>query len=324
MTESSRQKEGRGAMRRRQPSTVLRYAWLPLLLGLAIVFVGNASRPGMRLEGCPQGCATASRRRDGALRVMSLNMLHGYPRFAHLSGRLDAIAEEIRRLDPDIVCLQEVPWTRRLGNGAQYLAQRTGLNYLYLRANGNRRVISFEEGEAILSRYPLHGPTFMELQPQAGFFEHRVVLHATATTPWGNVGVFVTHLTHGDADVNHQQAASLMRFAATGSGPAIVAGDFNATEDSPQIQAITARWIDTYRAAMPDADGPTCCIDDLTTGPDERPEVRIDYLFLVPRPGGGVAVRSAQRVFDQPFPVPGGWLWASDHVGLLVTIDMAR
>jgi endonuclease/exonuclease/phosphatase family metal-dependent hydrolase len=311
-------------MRRRQPSTVLRHAWLPLLLGLATIFAINASRPGTRVEGCPQGCATASRRRAGALRVMSLNMLHGYPRFAHLSARLDGIAGEIRRLDPDIVCLQEVPWTRRLGNGAQYLAERTGLNYLYLRANGNRRLIFFEEGEAVLSRYPLHSPTFMELQPQAGFFEHRVVLHAMASTPSGDVGVFVTHLTHGDDDVNRQQATSLLRFVGAGRGPAIVAGDFNATEDSPQIQSITAQWIDTFRAATPEADGSTCCIDDLTMGRDERPAVRIDYVFLVPRPDGGVTVLSAQRVFDQPFAVPGGWLWASDHVGLLVTIEVER
>ncbi len=310
-------------MRRRQPSTILRYARLPLLLlGLAIIFALNASKPGTRVEGCPEGCATAGQRRDGELRVMSLNMLHGYPRFAHLSARLDAIAEEIRRLDPDIVCLQEVPWTRRLGNGAQYLAERTGLNYLYLRANGNHRLIFFEEGEAIISRYPLHSPTFMELQPQAGLFEHRVVLHATASTQWGDVGVFVTHLTHGDDDVNRQQASSLLRFVTAGRGPAIVAGDFNATEDSPQIQAITGQWIDTYRAATPEADEPTCCIDDLAGGPAERPKVRIDYVFLAPRPGGGLAVQSAQRVFDQPFAVAGGWLWASDHVGLLVTIDV--
>jgi len=74
---------------------------------------------------------------------MSLNVLHGHPRFEHLARRLDLIAAEIRRQDADIVCLQEVPWTRQLGGGAEYLAQRTGLNYLYLRANGNRWAILF-------------------------------------------------------------------------------------------------------------------------------------------------------------------------------------
>ncbi len=309
-------------MRLRRGNTI-RYLVL-LLLSLALVAavgVLHASRPGAAAEGCARGCTAAGERRDGPLRVLSLNMLHGYPGFAHLSQRLDFIAEEIRRLDADIVCLQEVPWTRRLGSGAAYLAQRTGLNYLYLRANGNRRAILFEEGEAILSRYPLRDATWTELQPRAGFFEHRVALGATAATPWGDLRVFVTHLSHGDAEVNRKQAASLLAFVhASASGPAIAAGDFNATEGSYQVRALTAQWTDAYRAANPQDAGPTCCVDDLQAGPDEPLEKRIDYLFVVGTAGSGVTVHSAQRAFDQPFPVEGGWLWASDHVGLLAEL----
>jgi len=76
---------------------------------------------------------------------------------------LDLIAQEIRRQDADIVCLQEVPWAPHIGSAAQYLAARTGLNHVYFRANGNRWTILFEEGEAILSRYPLRDVTFEEL-----------------------------------------------------------------------------------------------------------------------------------------------------------------
>jgi endonuclease/exonuclease/phosphatase family metal-dependent hydrolase len=305
-------------------SVLRRYGWLVLFLGLLlIVWVLNASKAGTHTEGCPERCSTAGERRDGPLRVMSLNVLHGHPDFEHLSRRLDLIADEIRRRDADIVCLQEVPWTRQLGSGAEYLSQRAGLSYLYLRANGNRWTILFEEGVAILSRYPLQDPTFVELEPQAGFFEHRVVLHATATTPWGDVGVFVTHLTDGDADINLDQAASLMHFVgAPGSDLSIVAGDFNATEDSPQIKALTQQWMDIYRVANPDDEGLTCCIDNLAGGPMEPLEERIDYLFLVPQARQGVKVHSAQRVLDQPFQVSGGWQWASDHVGLLAAIEI--
>jgi len=296
-----------------------RRGWLAILGLLMVIWVFSASRPGTRAEGCSEGCATPGQRRDGPLRVMSLNTLHGFPRFQRLAERFDLISGEIRRQDPDIVCLQEVPWVLRLGSAARYLAHQTGLNYLYLRANGSRWAILFEEGEAILSRYALRDVTVVELRPRPGLFEHRVALSATAVTPWGDVRVFATHLTNGDAEVNRSQVASLMAFvAASGEGPAVVAGDFNALEDSPQIRAIG--WIDTYRMVHPDAAGFTCCIDDLSMGPDEPLEERIDYMFLVPGTVR-VAVVESERVLDQPFRGDEGWLWASDHVGLLSEIS---
>jgi endonuclease/exonuclease/phosphatase family metal-dependent hydrolase len=295
---------------------------LLLVLGLLVTaWLLNVSRPGTSVEGCPEGCATVGERRSGPLRVLSLNVLHGFPQFEHLSQRLDLIAGEIRCQDADIVCLQEVPWTLRLGSGAQYLAAQTGLNHLYLRANGNRRAILFEEGEAILSRYPLREAGFLELEPQAGFFEHRVALWATAVTPWGDLQVLTTHLTHGDPEINHAQAAMLASFVAkAGDGPAVIAGDLNAVEDSPQIEMLTERWTDAFRAAAPVDSGPTCCIDDLTAGPTEPLEGRIDYLFLVP--GQGASVVTAQRVLDRPHQIDQGWQWASDHVGLLIGIAL--
>jgi endonuclease/exonuclease/phosphatase family metal-dependent hydrolase len=301
---------------------ILRWG-VPLLIGLLlIVWVLNASRPGTQVEGCPQGCSTAALRREGPLRVMSLNVLHGFPRFERLSERLDLVAAEIGRQDADIVCLQEVPWTLGLGSAAEYLASRTGLNYLYLRANGNRRTILFEEGEAILSRYPLRDAALVELEPQAAFFEHRVVLRATAATRWGDIHVFATHLTAGHPVANEGQAGSLQAFvASTGHEPAIVAGDLNAREDSPQIQALARAWLDSYRVANPGDAGLTCCVDNLAAE-SEALEERIDYLFLVPGSGPGPEVASSQRVLDRAIRVADGWLWASDHVGLLTTMEM--
>jgi len=33
---------------------------------------------------------------------------------------------------------------------------------------------------------------------------------------------------------------------------------------------------------------------------------------------------NAQRLLASPFPQENGWLWASDHVGLLVELDLDR
>jgi endonuclease/exonuclease/phosphatase family metal-dependent hydrolase len=254
---------------------------------------------------------------------MTLNVLHGYPAFVHMERRFDLIAREIRYHDADIVCLQEVPWTWHLGSGAQYLGKQTGLNYLYVRANGNRHAILFEEGVAILSRYALREPHFIELEPRAGFFEHRVALYATAMTPWGAIRVFVTHLTPTDPHLNSAQTAALQDFVEqTGNGLAIIAGDLNATEELPHIQALSSEWLDVYRAANPDDAGLTCCIKNLIGSPRVRLKKRIDYIFLTVHATSGVQVLATRRVFDQPFQVAQDWQWASDHVGLLAVIRL--
>lgn len=290
-----------------------------LLIALWLLNVSRVGRPG----GCPSGCATGRPRPGSTVRVMSLNLLHGFPRFEHLEERLDLVAEEIRRQEADIVLLQEVPWTPRLGNGAAYLAQQVGMNYLYLRANGNRLTILFEEGEAILSRYPLSEVSYAELVPRAGFFENRVALRATVQLPSEPVQLVVTHLTHGQPDVNRRQTLSLVAFvSARPELPTIVAGDFNAPPESPQIRMLNRLWVDAFRAADPEEEAPTCCVDGLTAGPDEHLEKRIDYVWLVPGVDTRLEVVEAKRVLDHPSIAGGGWLWASDHVGLLVVVEL--
>lgn len=254
---------------------------------------------------------------------MSLNVLHDFPRFQSLARRLDLIADEIIGQDADLVLLQEVPWTPGVGDGTQHIAEKVGFNYLYLRAQGNRWAILFDDGVAVLSRFPLLDPVILELTPSEGFFEPRVVLSATAETTWGKLPVFVTHLASSDDAVNQRQAESLREFVAARSGDlAIVAGDFNATPDSPQIQALTQEWTDAYNFTFPSDPGLTCCIKDLAAPPDEILEERIDYIFLVSRSPGQLI--SAQRIFTSPISVENGWLWASDHVGLLVELNLER
>lgn len=298
---------------------------LVLVLGLlALVF--NASGAGTRVEGCPAGCAAAEGGDGEILRVLSLNVLHGYRSSGNRRQRLGLIAEEVRRLQPDVIALQEVPWSLRLGNGAGYLARHLELNHAYLRANGNRRTILFEEGVAILSRFPLIDLELHELQPRAAFFEHRVVLKATAVTPRGNLDVFVTHLTHRDRPTNAAQVASLHAFVeGSKTNPAIIAGDFNATADSVPMKRLAAVWQDLYRTVHPRQPGLTCCARDVTAGPASDPLWRrIDYVFLAAADEATLQVIDARVVLDEPFRIGDSWLWASDHAGVLVTMEVAR
>lgn len=294
---------------------------LALGLGLAAVFAANASQPGWRVEGCPAGCAAQSTRSAGPLRVVSLNMLHGFPDFKDLPVRMELIAQEIRRLDADVVLLQEAPWTVRTGNVAKSLAGELGYNYLYYRSEGNKWLIFFEQGEAILSRFPLKNPVFTRLSPRVNIFETRVALGAVALTPWGQVTVVDTHLTDQDPQKNFGEAQSLRKFVQAQPGALkVVAGDFNAREDSPQIRLLSAEWRDAFRAAHPGEAGLTCCSDDLKAAHPDPLEERIDYIFLAGGSGTAGRVISISRVFDEPFQQGNGWQWASDHVGLMLEL----
>ncbi len=293
--------------------------WLYLLVfALVAVWVYHASRPGTRVEGCFTGCAPAATVNVHQIRVISLNMLHGFPSFDALPRRIERIAAEITRRQADIVLMQEVPWTLKTKNAARKLAELTGMNYAYIRANGNRWAIGFEEGEAILSRYPIRATDFKELLPRAGVFEHRIVLRATLDTSMGDIDVYTTHLTNGDPQINQQQAAALSAYT-RGTNLGILAGDFNAEPQSSQIESLQSQWVDAFASSMGTQALNTCCIDDLTVR-DQQVHKRIDYLFLSPTLAKPNHLE-IQLVFDQPYPLDKGWLWVSDHFGLMVTME---
>jgi len=288
---------------------------------LLVVLPLNVSKPGTEVEGCTRGCSNEIDLQAGPIRILSFNMLHGFPDFEDLSNRTDLIIKELLILDPDIILLQEVPWTWDRGNVARLLADWLGMNYVYYRANGNRKLIFFEEGEAIISRFPLQNVAFFELEPAAGLFEHRVVLSARVETSAGSMQFYITHLTNKDDDLNREQAASLFRYVESmDGGIKIIAGDFNAVEHSPQIKLLSAHWTDTYRRIHPGESGYTCCVDDLQSGPHEKLEKRIDYIFLEVMGVENVRLLDAQQVFTKPVRIEDEWQWASDHVGLMIEV----
>lgn len=311
--------EGKGV----KVSSWVRYGWIPaLILILLILLALNISIPGRTLEGCLGKCSTSIDPDPATLTVMSLNMLHGFPDFRDLGERLDQMADYFSLYNPDLILLQEVPWTSQYGNSARVLAEKLGLNYLYYRANGNRQAIYFEEGEAILSRYPLREPDSLELEPQAGFFEHRVALHGVIWAPQGKIDVFVTHLTNKKSDTNFLQANSLINFVDNSRAALkIIGGDFNASEGSDQILLLSENWVDAYRATNPGKPGFTCCYENRELAGEVQLDDRIDYVFVA----GKEADRITIRKMDVLLPLQsedGSGYWFSDHAGLLLEIQV--
>lgn len=290
------------------------FLFLPLLVILLLLFVTTASQVGP-VEFHYANVPTPGDQNFLLLRFVNLNMLHGFPGFRDLPTRVDLIGEGLDRLSASVVCLQEVPWTRITGSAASILSEKLAMSYVYLPANGNRKTILFSEGVAILSSYPISDVEYSELSPRAGFFEHRVALSVSIETFIGRIRIVCTHLTNGESDINLGQIQSLYDFASKFHEPLIIAGDFNAREDEPQIKFLQEKWTDVYRATHPRDPGHTCCIDDLYD-PEDTLEERIDYIFISPGKELKIQTREIEVIFDSPQRVNSGLIWASDHAGL--------
>ena len=203
------------------------------------------------------------------VRVMCYNIHHG----EGLDGRLDLerIAALIREQQADLVALQEVERgtqrTQRRDLPAE-LAQLTGLDVRFAR---NLPYQGGEYGTAVLSRFPIrrvaHTPLTM-----IGQGEQR-----GAQQVWVDIGgtevLFInTHLDHRREPAERERSVEEIRalVAAAGPVPVIVAGDFNASPDSPAIATMRGFLTDVWAAV---GQGPGHTI------PVRKPTRRIDYIW---------------------------------------------
>jgi endonuclease/exonuclease/phosphatase family metal-dependent hydrolase len=269
-----------------------------------------------------------------AVRVVTFNMLHGGPMSGlsgadqHLDDRLRLVARELRELDPDIVALQESSITRGRNAAARLAAE---LNLHWAHASATRRVsrigllddllvwaIGFEEGSAILSRWPIVATEIVDLPRCEKFWEPRIALRATVATSRGPLEVFSTHLGR---DACHARRIAEVVRAHPGPLPALVMGDFNASESTEEIRSLIreANLVDAFRAANPAASGAT--VWQRPGAPDPTVTRRVDFIFLRPGDGGPTPVRASRVVLATPGRLANGTtLWPSDHYGVVADI----
>jgi endonuclease/exonuclease/phosphatase family metal-dependent hydrolase len=270
------------------------------------------------------------------LRVVTFNLLHGGPSSGlwgddrHLDARLALVVRELRAIKPDIVGLQE----SSISNGrhvAARLAAELGLHWAH--ASATRRVsgigvldrllvwaMDFEEGPAVLARWPIVETEVFDLPRCAKFYDPRVVLRAAVETPRGRMQVFSTHLAHDVCQV--RRLGEIIR-AHTGPLPAMVMGDFNASESTDWIRALVrdAALVDAYRAANPTAAGPT--VWQRPEAPDPTVTRRVDFIFVQPGTAPRLRVRSSEVVLSTPGRLANGvTLWPSDHYGVVAELTL--
>jgi endonuclease/exonuclease/phosphatase family metal-dependent hydrolase len=159
-----------------------------------------------------------------------------------LNRRFDLmrVVELIRRVEPDVVALQEVD-SRGLKEGHEdpfdVLRQAVGDHGI-----GAKSIVTADGGgygQTLISRYPLRNPEIRDIS--FGEFEPRRAIRAMAETPFGNLCVVATHLGLSIRERREQTRALLQMIGQ--ASPFIVLGDFNDWFFAGSVRSVLARTL---------------------------------------------------------------------------------
>jgi endonuclease/exonuclease/phosphatase family metal-dependent hydrolase len=287
------------------------------------------------------------------LKVLTYNVFHDLPLYRRLEQRLRLIAAEISAERPHVIALQEIARAARCGDaGATLCAManescgRQLYRLDYARADGSGEgEFAFEEGIALMSRLESEGaPEVLKFDAQVQIAaelaghryrlpDDRVAMLARYRLGDGiQLQACVTHLTDRSEAIDGVpvrliQAGELVRWLQSVCDtrqPVLLAGDFNDVPDSQTLATITgAGFTDLWRAA---GDGPGYTNDrsDIELeSPHGSPNQRIDYLFFRPGAARDFEIAAVRLFLDRPRRTnDGGWLWGSDHVGVIATLGL--
>jgi endonuclease/exonuclease/phosphatase family metal-dependent hydrolase len=272
------------------------------------------------------------------LRVLTLNVenVEGDPR------RTKTINTELRRIDPDLVSFQEVIQDPDRAQLNELLAD-TGLHGTH-QSEAMAYTPPFADrygGTAVATRWPHATVEVLDMRVVGG-----------ADVPWCTVAVTVPVADEGellfigttaawrlDAQaVRDQQAVALTDLDARHRRalPTIIAGDFNAEPDAASIrylrglQSLGGRSVHYHDAWQVAGSGPGYTwttdnpntqnvVDAVVRQPQHHR--RIDYVFIGSwhqHHNAFCQVRSAAVAFDQPID----GVWASDHYGVVVDVEL--
>jgi endonuclease/exonuclease/phosphatase family metal-dependent hydrolase len=251
------------------------------------------------------------------LRVVTLNT---WKCDGDYRARLPRMADGLRALDADLICLQEVfACAAPAADTAAWLAEALGMQAVAMPARHRPRAfegppVPSSSGLAILARTALPAAERIPLpsDPRDGERIAQAVRLETALGPLRVANLHLTHLRDG-ADLRRRQLEHLLAWAedAPGAAPLVLAGDFNATPDAPELAPLRG-----HRAADWGPDDPDRFPGTVPLGVPGRTPRPVDHVVLL-HGAPAFAIRSRQRVLDRA-DVAGGY--ASDHAGVLVEI----
>lgn len=258
----------------------------------------------------PAGAAdSSSAPSEKTLKVVTLNLYHDKDDWPK---RRVQIVEELKRLQPDAIALQEVLQDEGLTNQAEWLAAQLGYQWHFVSTDpaGHAR----RYGNAVLTRHPILKRGEKLLQP---LDDNRTVAFLRIDLDGRPLNLYATHLhwTDQGGAIRARQIADLMRYiAATSEGiPSLVAGDFNSTADSPELAALREGFVDIYGNRHPQTDA----VSSSTLNLKYFAPKRIDHVFFQ---RDAFTPVGATILFNKP---DAQGVWASDHFGMLAELRLA-
>lgn len=265
-----------------------------------------------------------SGRIETRLRVLTWNI---WWRFGPWELRQPAIAATLKRLDADVIALQEV-WGDDTTNLAAELASDLGYHHAFA---SSMDVEGFGFGNAVLSRWPIELFESVMLHGEEGAEDCRLALYAAIEGPRGSLPVFSTHLNWKleHSHIRQRQVADLARFVdrmRSWSFPPIVCGDFNAEPASEEIRMLTGLttcpveglvFFDAWNVAGQGSSGTTRDATNPYVKIGLSLDRRIDYILVGwPEAGGAGHVVDCRVAGNEP--VDG--VWPSDHHAVLAEL----
>jgi endonuclease/exonuclease/phosphatase family metal-dependent hydrolase len=264
---------------------------------------------------------------DSRFRLVTWNI---WWRFGPWEARLPAIVETLRRLDADVICLQEV-WIdlEARQSSAGLIAEALGHEHVAVANRTDLDGLGF--GNAVVSRWPISFDTHRALSSPPELEEYRTVLRADISGPRGPIQVYTTHL-HWRFDHSHirqEQVREICHFihdASDRTYPAILCGDFNAAPESDEIRMLTGKaavpvpplvFHDGWEVGGDGSPGITWSNANPYARADLEPDRRLDYVFTgFPKARGAGNCMGAELVGTQPID----GVWPSDHYGVLTDL----
>jgi endonuclease/exonuclease/phosphatase family metal-dependent hydrolase len=211
---------------------------------------------------------------------------------------IERIADVLRPLDADVICLQEVnrrlPWSRFEDQPGK-LSTLLGMKALF---QSNYRVGLGGFGNLILTRLPVKERLDVKLpnpRERASILrrmEGRGAVGAILTTDGRPILVLCTHWSL-DATDRAEAVPALREVLASRPGPAVLAGDLNACDDSPEISRLVSE--------LQMADSGAC--ERLPTFTSTEPSSRIDYVLISTHLGSAHPPRVINSIASDHLPV---------------------